>query len=105
MFKKPKASLATASIAGLLAGALVTLITVSQQALGEGVLSGIVSLLAGGAVLALAVAYVGDYGRLMRAGGWGSAAQWYLHASLFLICLLAAWMFLDTQIVPLLVPR
>jgi hypothetical protein len=85
------------------AGALVTLIMVSQQALGEGAISGLVSLLAGAVALVLAVAYVSDFGRLLRAAEWGNAAQWYLNAFLFLICLLAACIFLDTQVVPLLV--
>ena len=48
MIKIPDASPATASIAGLISGVLVSLIMLSHRVLGEGVLSGLIFLLLGG---------------------------------------------------------
>jgi len=89
----------------LVAGVLVAIIFASQRALGVGTASGLIFLIAGGAALVLAAAYIGDFGRLMRTGGWENTAQWYLRAFLFLMFALAAWIFLDTQIEPLLLDR
>jgi hypothetical protein len=102
MIKIPEASPATASISGLVAGVLISLIMLSHQVLGEGVLSGLIFLLLGGVSLWLFVAFVGGFGKLMKRRGWGPALQWYLQAFLFGACLLAVVIFFDTQVMPLI---
>jgi len=102
MVNVPEASPATASISGLISGVLVSLIMLSHQVLGDGVLSGLIFLLLGGVLLWLFAAFVGGFGQLMKRRGWGPALQWYLHAFLFGAFLLAVVIFFDTQVMPLL---
>ena len=101
MKKMPDASPATASIAGLISGVLVSLIMLSHRVLGEGVLSGLIFLLLGGMCLWLFAAFVGGFGQLIKRRGWGPLLQWYLQAFLFGACFLAVVIPFETQVMPL----
>lgn len=100
MIKIPKASPATASLAGAVSGTLFALIRLSEQTFGKGGLSGLIFLLLGGIILVLFIAFVGGFGQLLKRRGWEPVAEWFLQTFLFLAFAMAAGFLVGSKVMP-----
>ena len=101
MIKIPEASPLTASISGLTAGVLGSLIRLSYYALSDRGLSALIALVLGGVALALYVAFASGFGKFLRQPGWKPVLRWHLRALLFGVGFLGVYIPFVTWLMPL----